>query len=108
MLCYNIYTMTINVIALFFLSLAAKCGDPLDHLSVNNSIISTGYTSPAIEGSSVNFSCPSELVFIGPRSLTCMWNREWEPDPRVVKCKGENPHNYQNTTKFKYAHYNQL
>ena len=85
---------------LHFLSLAAKCGDPLERLSVNNFIISTGYTNPALEGSSVNFSCPSELVLIGPRSSTCMRNGEWEPDPREVECKGEKPHNYQKTTKF--------
>ena len=92
--------------SLYFLSLAAKCGDPLDHqiLSVNNFIISTGYTNPALEGSSVNFSCPSELVLDGFKSSICMGNGKWEPDPRVVKCKGENPHNYQNITKFFNVH----
>ena len=43
-----------------------------------------------IEGSNVTFSCPPELVLIGPNSSTCMGNGEWEPDPRGVKCLGIN------------------
>ena len=36
------------------------------------------------------FSCAYGLELIGSTISTCMGNGEWEPDPRGVKCKGEN------------------
>ena len=51
-------------------------------------MIVDGYEDPALEGQNIIFSCPSELVMIGPNSATCMGNGEWEPDPREVACTG--------------------
>ena len=49
---------------------------------------------PAIEGATLTFDCPPQFVLTGPNNTTCMGNREWEPDPRKVGCKGR-LHNYQ-------------
>ena len=48
-----------------------------------------GYGKPTLEGEGVRFSCPTELVLIGPNSTTCTGHGEWEPDPREVVCKGK-------------------
>ena len=49
-----------------------------------------GYSDPAVEGTSVYFSCHLELVLTGPNISTCVRNGEWEPDPREVECRGNN------------------
>ena len=41
-----------------------------------------GNLYPAVEGTSVTFSCPPGLVLTGPNTSTCMRNGEWEPDPK--------------------------
>ena len=38
--------------------------------------------------------CPPEQILIGPVSITCMENGEWEPDPRNAVC------NYSNESKL--------
>ena len=48
----------------------------------------SGYRDPAIEGTTVTFSCPTGLTLTGSNTSTCMRNGEWEPDPKGVKCKG--------------------
>ena len=65
-----------------------KCGDPLDLLTEDNRrLVNTDYSSPAIEGTNVTFSCKDpQLLLKGPDSATCMENRVWEPDPRNVEC----------------------
>ena len=73
--------------------LAAKCGDPLDQLSLDDSelILVLNYTNPGpiLEGNKINFTCMSGMELLGPNSITCMGNGEWEPNPREVECKGE-------------------
>ena len=49
----------------------------------------SGYGKPILEGEGVWFSCPTELVLIGPNSTTCMERGEREPDPKEVVCKGK-------------------
>ena len=37
----------------------------------------------------MTFACPSTHILVGPNTTTCMGNGEWEPDPRLVECIGE-------------------
>ena len=46
-------------------------------------------SEPVMEGTTVNYTCPSGLVHSGPSSSICTENGEWEPDPREVVCKGQ-------------------
>ena len=74
--------------------IAVACGYIIEDLSdidpQNNIMVSgLGYGKPPLEGESVNFSCPPKSMLIGPNSTTCMGNREWEPDPKEVACKGK-------------------
>ena len=52
-----------------------------------------GYADPSLEGTTVNFSCPTEQILIGPRTATCTGSGEWESDPMDstsnIECKGE-------------------
>ena len=71
-----------------------NCGNPLSpangqNIKRNDSISVSGHSHPAMEGTSVNFTCPPSHVLNEPHSATCMGNGEWEPDPRKVECKGE-------------------
>ena len=56
-----------------------------------------GYMDPATEGTTLTFDCPPEYVLVGPNTTTCIGNGEWEPDPKVVECKGKG---------FRDVHYN--
>ena len=47
-----------------------------------------GHSDPALEGTTVSFSCPPELVLVGPNASVCTRNGVWDPDPREVACKG--------------------
>ena len=47
----------------------------------------TGYRNPAVEGTTVTFSCPTGLTLTSNTS-TCMRTGEWEPDLKEIKCKG--------------------
>ena len=73
--------------------LAAKCGDPLDHLSLDDSesILVQAYSNlgPIPEGAKINFTCITGMELVGPNSTTCMGNGEWEPNPRDVTCKSK-------------------
>ena len=53
-----------------------------------NSPVVTGYSDPALEGTTVMFSCPTGLTLTGSSMSTCMENGEWEPDLEQTKCKG--------------------
>ena len=66
---------------------SAKCDNPL-HQTADASLRVFGYNDPALEGADVTLSCYSELVLIGPTSLTCTSNGEWRPDSRNVECIG--------------------
>ena len=56
---------------------------------IDKSIKIHGYVNPAIEGTSVMFSCPPGLVLTGPNISMCMRNGEWELDPQELKCLGD-------------------
>ena len=73
-----------------------NCGNPLintangqNNIKRNDSVSVLGHNHSAMEGASVNFTCPPSHVLKGPHSATCMGNGEWEPDPSEVECKGE-------------------
>ena len=51
-----------------------------------DSTIKTDYISPALEGDTVNFTCPSGFEFTGPNFSTCLENGLWLPDPIVIQC----------------------
>ena len=44
---------------------------------------------PVPAGVNITLSCPLGQVLIGSTTVECMENGEWEPDPREVKCSGE-------------------
>ena len=52
---------------------------------------------PAVEGTVATLACPPDKVLIGPNNTTCMGNREWEPNPKRARCKGE----YENSIVMK-------
>ena len=45
------------------------------------------YIEPALEGTVVNFTCPTGMVLNGPSASTCMGNGEWEPNCSAVECR---------------------
>ena len=60
-------------------------------------MLSGNYSVPRIEAldgilpkesATFTFSCPPELVLIGPNSTTCRGNGEWEPDPSGLTYAG--------------------
>ena len=54
-----------------------------------------GYSDPAVEGTSVYFTCPLGEILTGPNNIsTCTGNGEWEPDPREKECSGKLAHAY--------------
>ena len=64
---------------------AAKCGMLAE--IVDTSVPVSNDRQPALQGSTMNFSCPTGLVLTGPNATTCMENGEWEPDPTSLKCE---------------------
>ena len=58
-------------------------------MSSDDSVGVLNYRNPAIEGTTITFSCPTELKLTGSNTSTCMKNREWEPDPKQTRCKGK-------------------
>ena len=68
-----------------------KCRSLLRLLgSDDGSIRINGYRDPAIEGTDATLECSTpNLLLLGPNTVTCMGNGEWEPDPRQVLCVGE-------------------
>ena len=54
--------------------------------AASTSVLTMLDRNPALEGSSVNLSCPPGLVLTGPNTTTCMGNGEWEPDPMEAMC----------------------
>ena len=65
-----------------------KCTNP-DTLFNGTDVIADCYEDPALEGYNITFTCPPGLVLTGPNATMCMGDGEWEPDPRLAKCKGE-------------------
>ena len=63
---------------------AVRCPEVM----INSPVRVTEYRDPALEGTTVMFSCPTGLTLTGSSSSTCMEDGEWEPDLREIKCKG--------------------
>ena len=65
----------------------------------------SGYTPPAVEGTTVTFHCPPGAVLHGINSSTCMENGEWEPAPFEINCllTGINLVATHATQKFNYS-----
>ena len=63
---------------------AVRCPEVM----ITSSVRVTEYSDPALEGTTVIFSCPTGLTLSGSSSSTCMENGEWEPDLNQTKCKG--------------------
>ena len=66
-------------------SVSAACGYPLFG-NEDSKLQITGYSNPGIEGRNVSIRCPPGMVPVGPSTLVCTGNGEWEPDPRKVAC----------------------
>jgi hypothetical protein len=58
-------------------------------VSSDDSVQVTNNRNPAIEGTIITFSCPTELILTGSNTSMCMMNGEWEPDPRQIRCEGK-------------------
>ena len=41
-----------------------------------------------MQGTTLSFVCPTYYVLVGPNTITCIGNGEWEPDPKEVECRG--------------------
>ena len=55
------------------------------------------YREPAIVGTTISFNCSQpEEVLIGPDTVTCMDDGQWEPDPHQIQisCKGDQSINF--------------
>ena len=67
---------------------SARCEYPL---VADSSVRIAGYLNPALEGTTIIFSCPPGKLLIGPDTTTCMENGEWEPNVGIggVMCAGE-------------------
>jgi hypothetical protein len=76
---------------------AVVCEYPLQNLSLSmamglGSLNVQNYSEPAIVGTTISFSCSRpEDVLIGPNTVTCMDDGQWEPDPHQIQisCKGK-------------------
>ena len=55
----------------------------------DNSIIVSSYRNPAIDGTTITFSCPDGLILTGSNTSTCTGNGEWEPELKGIRCKGK-------------------
>ena len=74
------------MLILILILAAHTCGSP--EAQIGDSVTVSGYTDPAVEGTSVTFHCPPGLVLDGAKSSICMENGKWEPAP-YVNCTGQ-------------------
>ena len=81
----------------------AVCDPPVINDTSNVTVI--GYNIPALEDTSIMFRCPPGLKLTGFERVTCMENREWEPDPRNVTCIDESKHTNQSLCKCIVKHF---
>ena len=65
-----------------------NCGNPAALLKASLFINDEMQRDPHIPGDNITFYCAPGLVLTGPNISICMWNGEWEPDPREVTCEG--------------------
>ena len=64
------------------------CGNPETEI-IADSVIVSGYTDPAGEGTTVTFSSPPRAVLDGTNSSTCMENGKWQPPTHDINCIGQ-------------------
>ena len=74
------------------------CGNPEE--LVGDSVTISGYTDPAVEGTTVTFHCPTDSVLKGPNTSTCMESGEWEPVLYGINCSGTNMFFHENGTCY--------
>ena len=64
------------------------CGNPEVQIA-NSEVIVSGYSTPAVEGTTVTFQCPPGLELVGSNLSTCMDTGEWEPMPNEISYSGD-------------------
>ena len=67
----------------------AKCDSPLTSGS-SGITVTAGYSDLALEGTTVTFNCSTGFLLHGTTMARCASNGQWNPDPREVKCIGNN------------------
>ena len=68
-----------------------SCDYPSTQLLHNPVVVVSGsQDSPPIEGQFITYTCPPGFILTGSNMSICMGNREWEPDPGLVNCIGNN------------------
>jgi hypothetical protein len=71
-------------------NIVVACEYPLQNLSLSGlgSLNVQDYSDPAVVGTMISFNCSRpEEVLIGPNTVTCMDDGQWEPEPQI-SCKG--------------------
>ena len=82
--------ISINMLNINHCDLAiAKCDSPLTS-DGSGVIVTTGYSDLALEGTNITFNCSSGFLINGPTMARCTGTGQWNPDPREVKCIGNN------------------
>ena len=62
---------------------------PQAQSAFDDSVRVSRYRNPAMEGTTITFSCPDGLILIGANTSTCTGNGEWDPELKETNCKGE-------------------
>jgi hypothetical protein len=64
----------------------ANCGHPM----IDKLIGIVDYDDnnlPTEQGTTINFTCPPAMSFIGQNSITCLENGVWDPHPSSILCE---------------------
>ena len=79
-----------NVILLIY---AVTCDLPkFNHLLHDPVMVSGSQESLRREGQFITYTCPTGFILDGSNMSVCNENGEWEPDPGVLDCIGDNTH----------------
>ena len=70
---------------------AVTCDLP-NHLLRDNVMVSGSQESPHRKGQFITYTCPPGFILDGSNISVCNENGEWEPDPGVLDCIGDNTH----------------
>ena len=68
--------------------ITVNCGDPLAAINDSTLRIADYNDELTLEGTTVNYTCPTGLILNGTSQSTCMSDGQWKPDPREVACVG--------------------
>ena len=78
-----------NIMIILTLRYIGNCGYPELSSTCGNFVPKFAvYDNLLIEGTIIIFSCPHQLVLIGPNSSICTEIGQWEPDPSGSICGG--------------------